>query len=218
MESLKTVVDGIAGTFGPRCEVVLHDLSTLDHSIIKIANGHVTGRTIGGSITDQGLRQLRSDDKKNLVLNYRSVRNDGRPLKNSTLIFRNDTGVPIAAICINFDVTDILAFNALVQDVFGVSEEPQGDDVSETFEGDVVSTLEKMAVKAIHGIGKPLPTISKEERLQIVRELDGQGFFLIKGAVKILAEKLKISKFTIYNYLDQVKNQVTVQMNQEKGR
>jgi len=126
--------------------------------------------------------------------------------------------VPIAAICINFDVTDILAFNALVQDVFGVSEEPQGDDVSETFEGDVVSTLEKMAVKAIHGIGKPLPTISKEERLQIVRELDGQGFFLIKGAVKILAEKLKISKFTIYNYLDQVKNQVTVQMNQEKGR
>ena len=69
MESLKTVVDGIAGTFGPRCEVVLHDLSTLDHSIIKIANGHVTGRTIGGSITDQGLRQLRSDDKNNLMLN-----------------------------------------------------------------------------------------------------------------------------------------------------
>jgi predicted transcriptional regulator YheO len=50
IESLKVVVDGIARTFGSRCEMVLHDirnLINLDHSIVKIANGHVAGRTVG---------------------------------------------------------------------------------------------------------------------------------------------------------------------------
>jgi predicted transcriptional regulator YheO len=42
--------------------------------------------------------------------------------------------------------------------------------------------------------------------MDIVRDLDTQGFFLIKGAIKILASKLKLSKFTIYNYLDEIKN------------
>jgi len=34
---------------------------------------------------------------------------------------------------------------------------------------------------------------------------DDQGFFLIKGAIKVLAGKLNMSKFTIYNYLDEIR-------------
>ena len=93
IESLKVAVDGIARTFGSRCEVVLHDLrnlKNLDHSIVKIANGHVTGRTIGGSITDEGLRGLRSERESGLRINYVSIIKDGRPLKSSSIIFRND--------------------------------------------------------------------------------------------------------------------------------
>ena len=70
IESLKIVVDAIARTFGPRCEVVLHDLRDLDRSIIKIENGHVTGRSVGGAITDKGLRDLRSGCKDSLFINY----------------------------------------------------------------------------------------------------------------------------------------------------
>ena len=38
------MVDALGETFGKHCEVVLHDLSTPETSIIAIANGHVTGR------------------------------------------------------------------------------------------------------------------------------------------------------------------------------
>lgn len=38
------VVDCLADLFGPDCEVVLHDVSRPEDSIIKIRNGHVTGR------------------------------------------------------------------------------------------------------------------------------------------------------------------------------
>ena len=67
------------------------------------------------------------------------------------------------------------------------------------------STLEKMASKEISSIGKAIPSMSKEDRVEIVRRLEEQGFFLIKGAIKVLAGKLNMSKFTIYNYLDGIR-------------
>jgi len=205
IESLKLVVDGIARTFGRHCEVVLHDLSNLDRSIVKIANGHVTGRSAGGSITDQGLQDLKKGDR-DLKLNYQSVTAEGRPLKSTTMIFRDKTGSPVAAICINLDVTDILTFNNMIQEMYSFADTAHEEEDTETFERDVTSTLDKMAIKTIRRIGKQVQSLSKDERVSIVRDLDNQGFFLIKGAIKILASKLMVSKFTIYNYLDQIRN------------
>lgn len=210
IKSLKVVVNGIAKTFGPRCEVVLHDLRNLkklDHSIVEIANGHITGRTIGGSITDQGLRYFRGGGKDDLIVNYASLTKDGRPLKSSTMTFKNDKGKPIAAICVNLDVTDIVNFNMVIQDMFKVTEKPQQNGPTETFEEDMASTLTDMANKAIRGVAKAIPSMKREDKVEVVRRLENQGFFLIKGAIKLIARKLNVSKFTIYNYLAQIRAQ-----------
>jgi len=208
IESLKTFVDGIAATFGSRCEVVLHDLrnlGNLNHSIVKIANGHVTGRNVGGPITDQGLRDFKSDLEESLFINYPSVTEDGRPLKSSSIILRDENKQPIAALCINFDLTDIVNFNAAIQDTFKVSEKAQHKDENfETFHSDAVSTLNDIAEKAITKSGKAVPTIGRKDKIEIIRQLDEKGFFLIKGAIRVIAAKLNVSKYTIYNYLDQV--------------
>lgn len=208
VESLKIVVDGIARTFGPRCEVVLHDLRNLrnlDHSIVKIENGHVTGRTVGGPISDLGLKQLGSAKEGSLFINYPSLTKDGRSLKSSSILFRNAKGKIIAAVCINFDVTDILNLNALIQDIFAISKESEQAKPIETFAGDVVSTLNEIAGKIVRKSGKAIVSMSREDKIEIVRQLDDQGFFLIKGAIKLIAGKLKVSKFTIYNYLEQIR-------------
>lgn len=210
IESLKIVVDGIGETFGPRCEVVLHDLRdlrNLDHSIVKIVNGRVTGRTVGGSISDRGLKYFRSGGKDDLLINYPSETKDGKLLKSSTMTFKDDKGKPIAAICINFDVTDILSLNAAIQDIFRISEETQQGGPFETFEHDMVSTLNEIADKIIRKAGKAIPSMGREDKIEIVKQLEEQGFFLIKGAIKLIAERLKVSKFTIYNYLEQIRSE-----------
>lgn len=47
-KQLKQVADLIAAQFGPNTEVVVHDFSgDIDHTIVYIVNGHVTGRRIG---------------------------------------------------------------------------------------------------------------------------------------------------------------------------
>lgn len=213
IESLKTAVDGIARTFGPRCEVVLHDLRNLrnlEHSIVKIANGHVTGRTVGGPISDRGLKDIRSKPEWELSINYASVTRDGRPLKSSTVLFRNDRGKLIAALCINFDVADILSLNTVIQDIFAISEEAEQAGPIETFVGDMVSTLNEIADKVIRKVGKAIPSMGREDKIEIVRQLEEQGFFLIKGAIKLIAAKLHVSKFTIYNYLEQIRSKTKV--------
>jgi len=210
VDSLKRVVEGIARTFGSRCEVVLHDLTRPERSIVSIANGHVTGRSVGGSITDLGLKSLKSESKDDELINYRTVTKDGRTLKSSTMTFRNIDGDPELALCINFDVTDILNFNSAIQDTFAIAEANDPVNTAETFEKDLPSTLEKMVGDAIGGIGKAIPSMVKEDRVEIVRRLEEQGFFLIKGAVKVLAGKLNMSKFTIYNYLDGIKGESNV--------
>ena len=52
IEFYKRLAHGLALQFGPNCEVVVHDLETedVDHSIVVIENGHVSGRKLGDGL------------------------------------------------------------------------------------------------------------------------------------------------------------------------
>lgn len=56
--SFEPAVEALAALFGAGCEVVLHAFDTLDASVIKIANGHITGRREGAPVTDFALNRL----------------------------------------------------------------------------------------------------------------------------------------------------------------
>ena len=45
----------------------------------------------------------------------------------------------------------------------------------------------------------------KEDKIEMVRYLQKHGIFLVKDAMDRLAEKLNVSRFTIYNYLAEIK-------------
>ena len=47
LNMLKQLADGIAAQFGEKCEVVIHDVSAMNRSIVYIVNGHVSGRKLG---------------------------------------------------------------------------------------------------------------------------------------------------------------------------
>ncbi len=53
------LADTIADFIGPHCEVVIHSFESFEKSVVKIVNGHHTGRNVGSPITDMGLKMLR---------------------------------------------------------------------------------------------------------------------------------------------------------------
>lgn len=91
IEFLERFVDNIAELIGDSCEIVIHDFTNgLDKTIEKIANGHVTGRTVGGCPTNLFYRMYKDTDNcKNDIPMYFNNTEDGRLFKSSTTFIKN---------------------------------------------------------------------------------------------------------------------------------
>ena len=48
--------------------------------------------------------------------------------------------------------------------------------------------------------------MEKEEKIELVRIFEERGVFLVKGAVEYVAEVLNVSRYTVYNYLDEIRH------------
>ena len=63
--------------------------------------------------------------------------------------------------------------------------------------------LGRMVTAAEDVVGVPIPEMSRSQKQRVVKYLDDRGAFLIKKAVEDVAVRLGVSRFTIYNYLDE---------------
>jgi hypothetical protein len=64
------------------------------------------------------------------------------------------------------------------------------------------ATIGGLIEAAERGMGKHVADMSRIEKQQVVRFLDDRGAFLIRRAVEDIADRLGVTRFTIYNYLD----------------
>lgn len=205
LENLKGIAQMIGDTFGHHCEVVVHDLRDLEHSLIYIA-GEITGRSVGAPITDLVVKALHSEGgSPQDIVGYKTVAKDGRVLKSSTAFIRDEKGKVFATLCINYDLTNFLNFTALLQD-FTQLERINNEEKAETFATTVQETIESLVNQAIAMMGKQPATMAMEDKVRFVGIIEGKGAFLIKGSVDYIATILGVSKFTVYNYLTKVRS------------
>jgi HTH domain len=64
------------------------------------------------------------------------------------------------------------------------------------------ATIDRLIKAAERSIGTEVAKMSRAEKQRVVRFLDEQGAFLIRRAVEDVADRLGVTRFTIYNYLD----------------
>jgi len=50
----------------------------------------------------------------------------------------------------------------------------------------------------------PLPTLSREDKQLAVRLLDERGAFILRRAVEDVADAMRVSRITVYNYLNAI--------------
>lgn len=207
VKGLIPIVKTIAEMFGKNCEVVLHDFATPQNSIIAIENGHVTGRKIGDSITDLALASWQEggfgNNREDKILNYKTKTKDGRILKSSSVFIKDGKNNIVGCFCVNYDMTGHFMFEKIINEFSTINNLNEGKE--ETFIKDVSEILDNIINKAIQEIRKPVALMQKEDNLRVVRIVDEKGGFMIKGAIDRVAHKLNVSRFTIYNYLDEIK-------------
>jgi predicted transcriptional regulator YheO len=205
------LVDFLAEQLGPNHEIVLHDLTHLNHSIIAIRNNNISGREVGGPATDLVLKIMKENDypKKDYICNYKGYAKGGKQFRSSTFFIRNESGGLIGMLCINSDIT---ALNKLVDAVQCIVAYNNLNDIelSEvSYSENLSSSIEELTLSSVQSIikGKHVSPerMTPEEKMDIVGELNKKGIFLLKGAVSEVAHHLKTSEATIYRYLQKVK-------------
>lgn len=205
LQALFPVAEGIAETFGKNVEVVFHDLSQPENSLIYMV-GNITERKLGAPITNLVLQtiQQKGNNAPNLI-GYQTSTKDGKTLKSSTIFVRDDSEKIIGCMCINLDITDFL----ICQKILGYytkTDKPDEGVTQEEFYNDVNEAMGGIVQSVLSNYPAPVKLMEKEDKLNVVKKLEEKGVFLVKGAIDHVASILGVSRYTIYNYLDEARS------------
>lgn len=208
------MVNFIAAIMGKNSEVVLHDLTDLDHSVIAIRNNNISNREVGAPATDLVLKILKENSKYkgDFITNYHGVNKFNKLLSSSTFFIRDDDGSLIGLICVNTDETALNSLMEAVSNVYSIyKKEPESEPKDDGESENLSSSIEELAQLSINKItsAKGITTeyLKQEDKIEIVGELYEKGIFLLKGAVQEVANALGASEATIYRYIHKIKQQ-----------
>ena len=187
-------------------EIVLQDVEA--GAILAIENGQVSGRRVGGPLTDHALRIISEGTwrQEPYQTNYEGRTRDGRRLCSSTW-FIQEEGNLVGMLCINIDLQQYEAVGRSVLALGGLSPEdlwrcpPSGAPVEQFH-----SSIPDMTQAAISELAANVPVdrLTQEEKISIVENLEKRGTFLVKGAVSAVAAQLGCSEASIYRYLSMI--------------
>jgi predicted transcriptional regulator YheO len=201
------MADMLGQMFANTLEVVIHDFNDLDHSIIHIVNGHISGRTIGDGASELGIRRMLSQEAiPDLLVNYANISPRGQKLKSASLAIRDDRGQMIGAFCLNFDLSQFERIhNFLTFFMQSETHELVGSQeltISGTNKEELCKEIENYLLR--QGLyGQPL---TYKDKQTVVEHLLRQGAFAKRGAISHIAEALQLTRQCIYNYLELAKN------------
>ena len=206
LDFYKRLAHALALQFGSGCEVVVHDLEAADpsHSIVAIENGHVTGRKLGDGPSHVVLEALHAGTERlEDRLAYLTKTADGKILKSSTVFIRDDEGRTVGIFAVNYDITILRAMGDTIAEVVGTG--PSAPREPEPIVRSVADLLDDLIEQSVQLVGTPVALMTKEEKVRAIRYLNDTGAFLITKSGPKVCKYFGISKYTLYNYLDEAR-------------
>lgn len=198
-EFLDRTARGIAEMFGSSCETLVHDMSVPHHPILSIYNGHISGRSVGSTLDIMG--GDRALDQEALVtdqVNLFATTPDGQQIKSSTFhLIGEDYNL---ALGINFDFSSLVYANRILVDLMSA----QADLQSALWQGGDSKRLSEIFEECLAAVGKPIGSLTKKDRMRVVALLEQHNAFSFKKAVPFVAQRLQVSRYTVYKYLGEI--------------
>lgn len=201
LDFLKRTAEAIAVTFGSSCETLIHDMSKPGHPLVAIYNSHVSGRAIGSTAdvfgNDHGAGnspEYIQDD----AINTLAITRSGRYIKSTTTHYKGD-GYHYA-LGINYDYTPLLPMASIINDWTSTAISL---DEQLTRSGEL--QLDKVFNECLNNLGKPLGEMKKADKLRLIGLLMNTRIFELQKSVTYVADRLGVSRYTIYKYINEIK-------------
>lgn len=216
LEKFKQLVMFLGEVMGKDVEIILHDVTDLENSVVAISQTNLSGREIGSPVTNLILKILKEGKKthKTFITNYEGRAKDGTTLRSSTFFIRDQSERIIGMLCVNVDFKRmervIHYLRAFVGGDLKLDEHIVNDAERQSHSVEHLSpSIEDIAASSIKEIvtsmNVPSERMSQQEKMEVVHRLNENGIFLLKGIVSIVSKELKTSEATIYRYLSKMK-------------
>lgn len=211
----RTLVSFLGNVLGKDYEIVLHDFSRTDNTIIAIVNEHVSGRDINTPASLAELTIIRNKEYINnpYILNYEGISIRNQQLRCSCFFIKGENGKLLGMLCINFnqqkynqfayDVMDFIQSNlyadinpAIPDNLYVDFIKNQTKTTSPDYEAIFYETL---------GVAPHTKKLNQYERIKFIRAIYNRGIFQVKGAVSKIASLTDCSTASIYRYLSIIK-------------
>ena len=220
-DTVAALLPFLGQALGPDTEILLCDTEHILQSVHPISDRSLPGGPIGDM--EQSFIKEGTYKSRDSITNYRALHPPRERLRSSSLFIKDSAGHLKGFLTVNIRVEKLLqtrdVINALIN----------GDGpCAVTFSEDQPGKLKKkmpppapinrydgvnVAIQdIIHSVtdeyldtfGITAERLNASERMQIVRELDRRGVFLVKGSINDVAQRLSCSEATIYRYLQQL--------------
>lgn len=195
LHQISQIADGLAQTFAPFCEVVVHDLLDPKHAVLAIHN-NLSGREAGHPATELGLARIADPEYPQVIANYANQFADGRPAKSTSIGIKDSSGKYVAALCMNIDLTLFRGLQSAVGQFVRVdagtatqeSLDPAGTDL-------IRARIDQFAAR----LATTPRALKTEDRRALLKELKESGIMEIRRAMEVTAQYLGVSRATVYS-------------------
>ncbi|ARK25118.1 transcriptional regulator [Sporosarcina sp. P37] len=202
-DSYMRMADAIYSVFNVNCEVVIHDVTKVESSLIYL-KGDVTGRSVGAPTTEVILKELKKKNEDIKDLNGIITNTTrGKIIKTSIVFIRDMDGKVIGFLGINLDITEINRLQQVLEEMIRSDTSYDGQHFDETYATHIDEVFDNITKSTIVELGIDVENLKRKDRITFVRRLESKGIFLIQGAADRIADLVGVSKQTIYNSLEE---------------
>ncbi|MGW7088902.1 helix-turn-helix transcriptional regulator [Streptomyces sp. NPDC054871] len=188
----------IGRMFPGLCEVVLHDLRRPDSAIRAIEN-NLSGRQVGDSATELGLRRIADPEYPSVIQNYSNQFPDGRPAKSTSIGIKNADGRYVAALCLNLDVSTLSPLALTLANLVATDVDHRGEAL-ETLRDRTGRELRSLIDSFAAERSSTPRGLNRDQKRELVQQLHREGFFETRSSAQLIADQLGVSRATVYNY------------------
>jgi len=195
LSQVKQIAEGLALTFAPFTEVVVHDLLDPAHAVLAVHN-NLSGRQVGHPATELGLARIMDPEYEQVIANYPNQFSDGRQVKSTSIGIKDSEGRYVAALCMNVDLTLFQGFQSALNRFTAVdgsaavkeSLDPAGSDA-------IRARIDEFAAK----MAATPRSLKPEDRRALMKELKSAGLLEVRRAMDTIAAHLGVSRATAYS-------------------
>ena len=211
-EHFTRLVQMLRGQYGETCQVLLYKIG--GHSSLVAISGSLTPATIGDPLPDFLIRYIAENGNRDSY-GFINKSSPGMVLRTSLLFITNKTNRLEGCFCIHHNIVHIQMMMSFLEEFIRSSKLEDENEIPESHSkngkiysaSDIQSFMDNIVSEfAIEKLGKhSFASLEKSDKIALIADLDSKGIFLVKGAVNLVAKRLKISKFSVYNYLDEIR-------------